>query len=147
MFQSRFLAALASLMACCTVAASPLHIEPYSPSEPLPPSQDPFYTAPAGFEKTAPGTILRIRHAPGNITTVIANTSAVYNIVYRTTDANYKPSFAVTTLFAPLQNLTSLSNTSQTELLSIQIPYNSVWVDASPSYAMYYHFAQPAYVY
>ncbi|KAJ4288961.1 hypothetical protein N0V90_011303 [Kalmusia sp. IMI 367209] len=127
MLRNRFLAALACLVACCIVTASPLQIESYSPSQPLPPSQDSFYTAPTGFEKTAPGTILRIRHAPGNITTVVANTSAVYHIVYRTTDSNYKPSFAVTTLFVPLQNLTSKLNSSQTELLSIQIPYNSVW--------------------
>ncbi|OAG01115.1 LIP-domain-containing protein [Paraphaeosphaeria sporulosa] len=112
---------------------------------PIPPSQDPFYTAPHGFEKTAPGTILRIRHAPGNATNVIANASAVYHIVYRTTDSNYKPAFAVTTLFIPFENATLGTNSSQTSLLSIQIPYNSVWVDASPSFAIYYEFAQPAF--
>ena len=28
---------------------------------PLPPSKDPFYTAPAGYEKAAPGAVLRVR--------------------------------------------------------------------------------------
>lgn len=144
MLRTALVAALACFTAVRSVTASTISIEPYSSSAPLPPSQDPFYTAPTGFEQTAPGAILRIRHAPGNITSVIANTSAVYHIVYRTTDANYRPSFAVTTLFVPLQNATSKSNSSQTELLSIQIPYNSVWVDSSPSYAVYSAFAQPA---
>jgi hypothetical protein len=137
---------LFAVLACSfhSVAASRLQIQPYSPSAPLPPSRDPFYTAPHGFEKKAPGTVLRIRHAPGNITTVVANASAVYNIVYRTTDSNYKPSFAVTTLFIPLQNNISRTNSSQTSLLSIQLAYNSVWLDASPSLAIYYDFAQPA---
>jgi len=31
---------------------------------PPPPSQDPWYRAPAGWEKTSPGAILRIRKAP-----------------------------------------------------------------------------------
>ena len=133
----------AGFLAAYSVVASSVQVQPSSSAKPLPPSQDPFYTAPKGFEKTAPGTILRIRHAPGNITTVVANSSAAYNIVYRTTDSNYKPSFAVTTLFVPFKNLTSNSKSS---LLSIQIPYNSLWVDTSPSYAVYYDFAQPAYV-
>ena len=136
---------LLCLLSPTHVTASPLQAVP-SYAEPLPPSQDPFYTAPEGFEHKAPGTILRIRHAPGNATTVVANSSAVYNIVYRTTDSKYRPSFAVTTLFVPLQNLTARANSSQTSLLSIQIAYNSVWVDASPSYGIYYAFAQPAYV-
>ncbi|KAF2450175.1 lipase [Karstenula rhodostoma CBS 690.94] len=145
MLTTRFFAALECLLAPCGIVASSLQIQPYSPLEPLPPSRDPFYTAPHGFEKTAPGTILRIRHAPGNITSVVANASAVYHIVYRTTDSNYKPSFAVTTLFVPFGNVTAGTNSSQSSLLSIQIPYNSVWVDASPSYAIYYDFAQPAF--
>jgi hypothetical protein len=142
MFTLRQFAALACSF--YSVAASPVQIQPYRPSAPLPPSRDPFYTAPHGFEKKAPGTILRIRHAPGNITTVVANTSAVYNIVYRTTNSYYKPSFAVTTLYIPLQKIISRTKSSHTSLLSIQIAYNSAWVDASPSLAMYYDSAQPA---
>ena len=134
---------LTSLLVSYSVAASSAQVQPNSSLKPVPPSQDPFYTAPKGFEKTAPGTILRIRHAPGNITTVVANSSAVYNIVYRTTDSNYKPTFAVTTVFVPFPNMTDSSKSS---LLSIQIPYNSLWLDASPSYGVYYDFAQPAYV-
>lgn len=60
-------------------------------STPLPPSQDPFYTAPAGFESASPGAILRLRSAPGNLTSIVGNCSAAYNILYRTTDSQYKP--------------------------------------------------------
>ena len=111
-------------------------------STPLPPSQDPFYTAPPAYELAAPGTILRIRTAPGNLTSVVANSSSAYNILYRTTDSRYKPSWAVTTLFLPL----SASNTtngalngtgSGNALLSYQFPYDSPDLDASPSYALY----------
>lgn len=68
---------------------------------PLPPSKDPFYTAPFAYDGVPPGTILRVRSAPG-LVKAIANCSAAYNILYRTTDSNYKPSWAVTTLLFPL---------------------------------------------
>ena len=110
---------------------------PSSSASVLPPSQDPFYTAPAYFASTAPGTVLRIRSAPGNLTTVVRNSSAAYNILYRTTNSRYKPSWAVTTLFVPLLPWTSSTSSGCGALLSYQIPYDSVDVDASPSYALY----------
>jgi hypothetical protein len=67
---------------------------------PPPPSQDPWYTAPDGYESTAPGTVLRVRNNPST-SALVPNSSAAYNILYRTTDANYKPSWAVTTLLIP----------------------------------------------
>ena len=105
---------------------------------PLPPSQDPFYTAPASYVSAAPGTILRVRTAPGNLTSVTANSSSAYNILYRTTDSRYRPSWAVTTLFVP--NVTSESYEDTvvgSALLSYQYPYDSADVDASPSYSLY----------
>lgn len=98
---------------------------------PLPPSQDPFYTAPDGFEDASAGEVLRVRVAPGNLTTLVANASQAYHILYRTTDSRYHASWAVTTLFLPLSNSTSDA------LLSYQIPYNSPNVDESPSWAYY----------
>jgi hypothetical protein len=106
-------------------------------SEPLLPSQDPFYSAPPGYENTAPGTILRIRHAPGNLTRIVANTSAVYNIVFRTTDSNYFPSWAVTTVLAPLPNTTTTGNATHNSLLSLQIAYNTAYSDSTPSIEIY----------
>ncbi|KAI3397415.1 hypothetical protein diail_10746 [Diaporthe ilicicola] len=96
---------------------------------PIPPLQDPWYTAPDGFETTEPGDVLRIREAPGNITSFVGNCSSAYNILYRTTNSQYKPDWAVTTVFVPV--------TVSPALLSYQIPYDSAWLDASPSYAFY----------
>ncbi|KAL1962662.1 hypothetical protein VTN77DRAFT_9296 [Rasamsonia byssochlamydoides] len=111
-------------------------------STPLPPSKDPWYTAPPDYESARPGTVLRIRPAPGNLTSVLANTSAVYNILYRTTDSHYKPSWAVTTLLIPSSQSHTTANTSKRadqskDLLSYAIPYDAADVDASPSYAFY----------
>ena len=97
----------------------------------LPPSQDPFYTAPPGYQSSPPGAVLRVRLAPG-LTSVIGNTSAAYNILYRTTDSNYQPSWAVTTLYVPLvigggnaTNATTSNSSSVapgSALLSYQVP-------------------------
>lgn len=96
----------------------------------LPPSQDPWYLPPADFESTAPGTILRIRPDPTNLTGMLANCSGAYNILYRSTDASSKPSWAVTTLLLPAF---PRAPGDAAHLISYQIPYNSADVDASPS--------------
>ena len=96
---------------------------------PIPPSQDTFYTAPADFESTQPGTILRVREAPGNLTKVYNQSSSAYNILYRTTNSRYQPSWAVTTLFVPTRSASEA-------LLSYQIPYNTADADHSPSYGL-----------
>ncbi|KAF2713191.1 lipase [Pleomassaria siparia CBS 279.74] len=113
-------------------------------SSPIPPSSDPFYTAPPNLESSPPGTILRQRPAPGNLNSIIHNSSSAYNILYRTTDSNYQPSWAVTTLILPLTNLTHYTNHSTSSLLSLQVPYNSADVDASPSYALYASLSTPS---
>lgn len=96
---------------------------------PIPPSQDPWYTAPDYFETAQPGTVILARDAPGRMTSLVANCSAAYNILYRTTDSHYRPAWAVTTVFVP--------NTTTPALVSYQVPYDSASLDASPSYALY----------
>jgi hypothetical protein len=104
---------------------------PAPSSIPIPPSQDPWYSAPSSYESASPGDILRLRRAPGNlVSTSFGNASTVYNILYRTTDARYHPSWAVTTLFVP-------NESDGSALLSYQIPYNSVDVDSSPSFSLH----------
>lgn len=98
-------------------------------AEPVAPLQDPWYTAPHRFEDRKPGTVLRIREAPGNLTSLFNNCSTAYNILYRTTNDRYKPDWAVTTVLVPDVNAPAL--------LSYQIPYDSAYLDASPSYALY----------
>lgn len=79
----------------------------------LPPSQDPFYTAPPGYENAAPGAVLRVRSARG-LTQVIPNCTDAYNILYRTTDSNYQPAWAVTTLYIPQTGSTNSTTNSTT---------------------------------
>ncbi|EON99931.1 putative lipase 1 precursor protein [Phaeoacremonium minimum UCRPA7] len=78
-----------------------------------------------------PGTVLRIRSVPGNLTSVIGNCSAAYHILYRTTNALFQPSWAVTTLYIP-------EHSAGKSLLSYQYPYNSPDLDHSPSYDFYF---------
>ncbi|KAF2861551.1 LIP-domain-containing protein [Piedraia hortae CBS 480.64] len=106
----------------------------------LAPSQDPWYSAPSGWESSAPGTVLRVRAAPGNLTSIITNSSAAYNILYSTTDSNYNATWAVTTLLiphTPAQPQSGVQSSQPNSLLSYQIPYDSADVDASPSHALY----------
>ncbi|CAN8105650.1 unnamed protein product [Discula destructiva] len=97
--------------------------------EPIRPLQDPWYSAPRGFEPEVPGAVLRVREAPGNLSTLVEGCSAAYNILYRTTNSQYQPDWAVTTVFLP--------STPGSAVLSYQVPYDSVFLDASPSYAVY----------
>ncbi|KYK56469.1 hypothetical protein DCS_03469 [Drechmeria coniospora] len=114
--------------------ASPLRIRAAAEQGPVPPKEDPWYTAPARWEVAEPGQILRLRSAPGNLTTVVGNCSAAYNILYRTTDSRYNPTWAVTTLFVPEDGESSAFGKA---LLSFQLPYDSADLNASPSYAVY----------
>ncbi|KAF4338434.1 lipase 4 [Fusarium beomiforme] len=134
----RVLALLSLWLGLAAAAQSHLHKRTTS-SEPIPPSQDPWYTAPEGYENKEPGTVLRLRPAPGNLTRITGNSSATYNILYRTTDSQYKPTWAVTTLFVPKLGANSTASLlfNQSALLSYQVPYDSADVDASPSYSVY----------
>ena len=106
---------------------------------PLLPSLDPWYTAPTGWEKTQPGAILRLRQAP-YLQYTIGNALIVYQILYRTTDSLFNPSWAVTTLFIPDWQYRCTAATQLLcahALLSYQLPYDSANIDASPSYALH----------
>lgn len=95
----------------------------------IPPSDDPWYTAPSGYKTADPGALLRNRTAPGNLAKSIgANCSAAYNLLYRTTASQGNATFAVTTVLVP-------SNPTNA-LLSYQIPYDSAYINSSPSYAL-----------
>ncbi|ETS81434.1 hypothetical protein PFICI_06436 [Pestalotiopsis fici W106-1] len=98
---------------------------------PTPPKQDPWYTPTEGWESAAPGDVLRVRVAQGQLGQTFDDLAAAYNILYRTTDSNAQPSWAVTTLLIP----SSVDATSNA-LLSYQVPYDSADLDAGPSYTL-----------
>ena len=102
---------------------------------PIPPKDDSWYiTTPNNLAAAAPGTILRVRQAPGNLTAVVPGSSNAYNIIYRTTDSQYQPTYAVATLFIPRSN--NGTNSSRATLLSYTLPYDAVDLNLSPSYSM-----------
>ncbi|KAF5710941.1 lipase 1 [Fusarium mundagurra] len=98
----------------------------------LPPSKDPWYSAPDGWESSQPGDVLRIRSA-SNLTGMDGS-AAVYHILYRSTDSRGRPSWAVTTLFIPTSFYQSPSG--KAAILSYQFAYNTCNVDSSPSFAL-----------
>lgn len=97
-------------------------------AEPIAPSQDPWYTLPEGSSLSTPGAILRLRSNAS--LAAIVKADLAYQILYSTTDAHHKPSWAVTTLYIP-------ENANKQSLLSCQIPYNSPCLDKSPSWLLY----------
>lgn len=98
---------------------------------PIPPKQDPWYTPTSGWESASPGQVLRVRIAQGQLGLTVDGLGAAYNILYRTTDSNSEPSWAVTTLLIPTG-----VNTASPSLLSYQVPYDSADLDAGPSYTL-----------
>jgi hypothetical protein len=104
-----------------------------SQEEALPPSQDPWYTAPDDFESKQPGDILRIRSVP-QLVSVVEKSSVVYHVLYRSTDSRGQASWAVTTLFIP--SWFYRSQTGKAAILSYQFAYNTANFDCSPSFAL-----------
>ncbi|KAK7416539.1 hypothetical protein QQX98_005143 [Neonectria punicea] len=131
---------LSTLCAVLQASGSTIVEDAAPGKEPLPPSQDPWYKAPPGFESKQPGDVLRLRAAPGNLSTVVENSSAAYHILYRTTDSRRQPSWAVTTLFVPASFYFSPSG--KAALLSYQFAYNTANLDSSPSIGLYWRMAQ-----
>jgi secretory lipase len=111
---------------------------PNGAATPLPPSQDPWYSPPAAWEQTAPGSVLKVRAAP-LLRYTIGNALSAWHILFRTTNSSRGATWAVTTLFVPARHYRC--NPAERDrcghaLLSYQTPYDSASVDASPSYAL-----------
>lgn len=101
-------------------------------STPVPPTEDPFYTPPSGYESSAPGTILRSRNVPyplALLNLVSINIQGAYQLLYRTTDSLGNPEATVTTVIVPY-------NPDTTKLLSYQTAEDSSWLNCAPSYGL-----------
>lgn len=72
------------------------------------------------------------------LVSAIANASDGFNILYRTTDSRYRPTFAVTTLLVPSRPFGPLCQPSNyhAPLRSYQIDYDTPDLDDSPSFAL-----------
>ncbi|OGM47913.1 lipase [Aspergillus bombycis] len=115
---------------CQSMARNVLRLGVASQDVPLPPSQDPFYTPDKDWEVLEPGTILKRRSVTvGSIITLPIPLQSAHQLLYRTTDAQNQPSYAVTTVLMPI-------NAQLDRLLSYQVAYNSPNPDCSPSYTI-----------
>ncbi|WFD01216.1 hypothetical protein MYAM1_003978 [Malassezia yamatoensis] len=96
---------------------------------PLPPTLDPFYVAPSGWENTKPGTILASRAIQAGFTTTQKmNLAHAYQLMYRTSGTTEsEPSYSVTTVLVP--------NNANANSLVLMMPYeDSNFVECAPSY-------------
>ncbi|KAK3046958.1 hypothetical protein LTR09_011598 [Extremus antarcticus] len=98
----------------------------------IPPSQDPFYTPPSGFQTSQLGDILRSRPVPTAISlvgVVPIDVAGSYQLMFRTTDNDGNPAAAVTTVIIP-------HNATLTNLLAYEVAIDASDVDCAPSYAL-----------
>lgn len=102
-------------------------------SKPIPPSDDPFYTPPAGFESAKPGAILRSRAVPSALSLfqlIPLNLKGSWQLLYRTTDALGNPTATVTTVLVP-------KNADPKKLVSYQVAEDSGGeINCAPSYTL-----------
>lgn len=98
---------------------------------PTKPSEDPFYTAPEGFESKSPGDVLKHREMNNlfGIVVIPEKIKSVHQFLVRSEDSFGEPIAAVTTVFEPY-------NADPTKLLSYQAAEDAANIDCSPSYAM-----------
>lgn len=102
-------------------------------AKPIPPSDDPFYTPPAGFESAAPGTILRSRKVPSALSLFQAipiQLQGAWQTLYRTTDSLGNPIATVNTIMVP-------KNADYTKVVSYQVAEDSGGeINCAPSYTL-----------
>ncbi|WP_280450144.1 lipase family protein [Nocardia brasiliensis] len=74
---------------------------PAASAAPPLPENDPFYTAPPGFEEAEPGTILRSRPVTVAALNLFPIRVRAWQLLYRTTDFHNQPYTSVTTVMVP----------------------------------------------
>lgn len=120
------------LLQAVLAPALPFSTRVWGRSAPLQPSEDPFYTPPAGYESSAPGTILRSRAIPDTlaISSILPiNVQGAYQLLYRTTDSLGNPQATVTTIIVP-------HKANPKKLLSYQIAEDGAYINCAPSYVL-----------
>ncbi|KAA8917591.1 hypothetical protein TRICI_000284 [Trichomonascus ciferrii] len=97
---------------------------------PVPPSDDPFYVPPDGFENEPIGTILRYRtvNNPGYLI-LRANVKETVELLYRTRNTSGAPIATVTTVLVP-------HNPDVSKVLSYQILEDASYINCAPSYGI-----------
>ncbi|KAF3479673.1 lipase 3 [Arthroderma uncinatum] len=115
-------------------SATPIEPAIFPPDQdaPLPPSEDPFYRPPPGYENAEPGTILRYRATPFPIALfrlVPINLASTHQVLYRSSDTFRKPTATVSSILVPY-------NANMSKLLSYQVVEDAAFINCAPSYAL-----------
>lgn len=94
------------------------------------PSDDPFYSAPEGFENAKLGDILKHRDTPAPIRSLYFEVDIEHSwqLLIRSEDSFGNPSVIVTTVFEP-------HNADSSKLVSYQVAQDSASINCSPSYS------------
>lgn len=119
-----------SLLAALLAVALMIAAAPTASAAIPPPAEDPFYVPPAGFEQTAPGTVLRQRSVTVTGLGVPIPVRSTQFLV-RSSDAHDRPVAVVSTLMVPL---TPYPGTRP--LLSYQQAIDSLGDQCNPSYTL-----------
>ncbi|QPG97994.1 hypothetical protein C2857_007132 [Epichloe festucae Fl1] len=131
----RFRHLFSLLMAAQTLVPATAALSTHTPRKNAaiaPPSQDPFYAAPSGLEKKSAGTVLAHRRSPSPVFAfgyTPDNIQDSYQVLYRTTDRDDRPTATVMTVLVP-------KNANFSSVLSFQLAENAVIIDCAPSYAI-----------
>lgn len=113
----------------------PPHEELDRTARPQPPSEDPFYLPPPGYQHAQPGTVLRSRDVELAFFGLIPLRATATQLLYRTTDMNGQPEATATTVVVPAD-----FEPGQTHpLLSYQCAIDAVTSRCFPSYAVRRH--------
>ncbi|MFI1915585.1 lipase family protein [Nocardia sp. NPDC020380] len=115
-----------------TVTADVIGVSDTPTGRPMPPSRDPFYRAPAGFARHAPGTILRTRPVEIALLGIVPQQVTAWQLLYRSTDLHGSPEVAVTTVLLP----SGARPDPQRPLLAFQTAMDAVTDRCAPSYAL-----------
>lgn len=99
---------------------------------PLLPVEDPFYLAPADFERLPAGTLLRSREVEVAFLGVVPQKITAWQLLYRTADMNGTPEAAVTTVLLPA----GADPARPRPLLAYQCAIDAISSRSFPSYAL-----------
>ncbi|EMG49582.1 Lipase 1 [Candida maltosa Xu316] len=104
-----------------------------SPIAPTPPSEDPFYSPPAGYENAKNGEILKLRKTPHQLSSLVfpAEIKNSWQLLVKSEDQFGNDTAIVTTIIEPY-------NADPSKLLSYQTFEDSASVDCATSYGLQY---------
>ncbi|CAN6672829.1 hypothetical protein TRVA0_047S00474 [Trichomonascus vanleenenianus] len=113
------------------VSAENANIRAADLTNPIKPSDDPFYNPPSFWQEKPPGSILRYRHtpAPPGFLHLEQNLQKSLQILYTATDSHGDPEATVLTVYVPYE-------ADYTKLLSFQAMMDSSDFDCSTSYTL-----------